>query len=103
MKRRDWTLAVAKVHGGEQRCRVCGTSPVETAHVIGRARDLRSGNVIRVNPDAVIPLCREHHRAYDAYELDVLPVLTVSEQAQAVEDAGGIISALRRISGRNAA
>ena len=99
MRRRDWSLAAAKVHGDEQRCRNCGETPVEAAHVIGRSRDQRSGNTLTVSPDSVIPLCRDCHRKYDARDLDVLPHLTVREQAQAVTDAGGIIAALRRVTG----
>jgi hypothetical protein len=66
---------------------------VEAAHVIGRANDRPKnleGTRLWVDPDAVIPLCRDHHTAYDSHELDVLAVLTLEEQLRAVEDAGGI-------------
>ena len=50
-------------------------------------------DVLWVNPDSVIPLCRPHHTAYDHHEIDVLPVLTFEEQVQAVKDAGGLENA----------
>jgi hypothetical protein len=43
------------------------------------------------------PLHRTHHRAYDAHELDILHVLTLEEQVQAVRDAGGIENARKRL------
>ncbi|HEX6024382.1 MAG TPA: hypothetical protein VFZ00_20505 [Solirubrobacter sp.] len=98
--RRDWLAAQDK---RAQGCRVCGNAYVELAHVIGRARDERRGKVAVVNKDSVVPLCREHHQMYDAHRLDLMGVLTVSEQAQAVLDAGGLELARRRISGRRAA
>lgn len=36
----------------------------------------------------------------DPHRIDLLPVLSLEEQLQAVRDAGGIALALRRISGR---
>jgi hypothetical protein len=54
---------------------------------------------LRVFPVRIVPLCRKHHRAYDAHELDLLPYLTVEEQAQAVLDAGGLELARNRICG----
>ena len=97
MTRRDWSAAQFK---RDQGCRVCGKHPVELAHVIGRANDKRYGNVFKVHPDSVAPLCHDHHTAYDARRFDLLPYLSVGEQAQAVIDARGIVAALRRISGR---
>jgi 5-methylcytosine-specific restriction endonuclease McrA len=91
-------LAVSK-RDSEGRCRNCGDRPVEAAHTIGRARDVRTGGKVVVSPDAIIPLCRSCHRAYDSRQLDILPLMTVREQARAVEDAGGIMAALRRVTG----
>lgn len=99
MIRRDWSQAN---HKREYGCRICGRHPAELAHVIGRINDERHGNVLTVHPDSVTPLCREHHTAYDARRLDLLPYLTVQEQARAVVDARGIESARRRIIGRGA-
>lgn len=97
MIRRDWSECHWKRDGG---CRICGQHPVELAHIIGRNRDQRDGSVIRVDPDSVVGLCGHHHRTYDARLLDLLPYLTVTEQARAVLDAGGIEAARRRIIGR---
>ncbi len=97
MLRRDWSLANAKREGG---CRVCGKHPAELAHVINRARDERRGDVATVHPDSVAPLCKDHHRRYDARRLDLLPYLTVEEQVRAVADAGGLELARKRIVGR---
>lgn len=100
---RNWQDARRKVET-ERRCRVCGADPfhggrLEAAHVIGRENDEEVGGVLWVNPLDVVPLCGGCHRAYDARELDLLPYLTVGEQARAVQVAGGIAAALRRVGG----
>lgn len=50
-----------------------------------------------------MPLCpasvSDCHGRYDRHELDLLPYLTVEEQARAVLDAGGIVAAYRRVTG----
>jgi hypothetical protein len=99
---RDWTVARAKVDG-EGVCRACGRGgALEAGHVIGREHDF--GPPIRwpsdvkwitrsrvlVAPARIVPLCGDCHRAQHAHALDLLPLLTVEEQAQAVLDAGGI-------------
>ena len=95
--KRDWRAAEQK---RTNWCRMCAkVGRVELAHVIGRARDDRSG---LVNPDSVVPLCQTCHREYDAGRLDLLPFLTVDEQVQAVRDAGGLEAARRRIIGSDA-
>lgn len=80
-------------------CRWCGeTGRTERAHIAGRRFDRKLENGVRkVNPDSVLALCREHHRAYDHHELDLLPVLTLAEQVQAVIDLGGIEAARIRL------
>ncbi len=89
---------------------MCGeTRDLDAAHVIGRKHDPvlegpRGGKSIYVHPDSTVPLCGGFtdnfcHAQYDARQLDLLPYLHLHEQVRAVEDAGGIISALRRISG----
>jgi predicted restriction endonuclease len=99
---RDWTDARAKCVA-EGRCRVCGRKgKVEAGHVIGREHDrprTLGEAKLWVNPLDVVPLCTTHHRAYDHRKLDLLGVLTVEEQARAVYVAGGMITALRRITG----
>ena len=97
MTKRDWSKAEPK---REEGCRLCG-SPAQLAHVIGRSRDERIGGTFVVDPDSIVPLCAAHHRAYDNKGcLDLMPYLTVGEQARAVLDAGGIENARQRISGR---
>src|SRR4051812_31542325 len=76
----------------EGRCRVCHSEQVDPAHVTPRS----VGGC--ADPDCVIPLCRAHHRRYDRQEapwLDVLPVLTVDEQAHVVRHLR-IVGALER-------
>jgi hypothetical protein len=45
------------------RCVVCGRSPVDPAHLVPRTRGGCD------HADCVIPLCRTHHRLYDAAQL----------------------------------
>lgn len=109
--RRDWTAANEKVEA-EGECRVCGRSDLklERAHVIGRFRDaeIRPG-LRRVDADSIVPLCGPFgdtdrcHTRYDRHALDLLPHLTLSEQVRAVQDAGGIEAARRRIIGNREA
>ena len=49
--------------------------------------------------DATVPLCRNCHTQFDAHTLDVLPLLTFSEQAYAV-GLVGMASAWRIITGQ---
>src|ERR1044072_284466 len=82
-----------------QVCIVCGRSGVELAHVTGRVNDRprKPGSKTGyVEPESVVPLCPEDHRAYDAHELDIVSALETPEMVRAVEDTGSLISALRR-------
>jgi hypothetical protein len=109
--RRDWRAARAKVEL-EGACRAerlpaaggCGGT-LQAAHTLGRKYDqmvvLLEGEYLRVDPDDVIPLCERHHVAYDARGLDVLPILSLDEQAAAVRHVG-IIRALKRLTGGKA-
>lgn len=108
---RRWGDALAKVHS-EGRCRVCGeTRDLEAAHITSRKHDAlckgpRSGEYLYVHPDSIVPLCGGFtdnycHGLYDRHSLDLLPYLNLDEQLRAVEESGGIISALKRISGPN--
>ncbi len=97
MKRRVWpeeTLAKK-----EQTCVVCGEWPVELAHVTGRIHDRprKAGSqTVYVEPESVVPLCPPHHKEYDAHQLDLVQHLETPEQIRAVQDLGGLVSALRR-------
>ncbi len=107
--RRDWSAARAKLER-EGKCRVCGTTrDLQCSHTIGRKyQDVpvvgpRGGKVWLVKEDAVVPLCgptpQGCHGKYDRRELDLLPYLSVEEQVYAVECAGGIVRAFRRLTG----
>jgi 5-methylcytosine-specific restriction endonuclease McrA len=82
---RNWEAARAKCER-EQTCRNCGGAPVEAAHIVPRSRiGIGKGGEAEEN---ICPLCRSCHTAYDQGKLDLLPVLTRSEQAYAVELVG---------------
>ena len=104
----SWADAIHKLEN-EGACRVCSmhgedtNGPLEAAHSINQAaQDViltgpRGGQYMYVQPDAVVPLCSMHHRRYDARGLDLLPYMSVPEQINAVDAAGGIYAALRRL------
>lgn len=92
---RDWRDANTLKRGP---CRICGTPDAELAHLSARVHDpyTRPGSKTRyVRPDSVIPLCSAHHRAFDAHELSVLPVLTLEEQVCVVSDLGLYMAYIR--------
>ena len=112
---RDDREARAKIRE-EGRCRVCKRDAhhpevlrLDAAHTIGRGHDRphpdRPGGPRWVNPDDVVPLCVARdggcHGRYDARSLDLTPYLGLHEQVAAVRAAGGIASALRRLTGRD--
>lgn len=70
-----------KVHG--QPCRNCGSRQnIDAAHVI--ARSLGGKNL----PASVIGLCRRCHEAQHRGALELLPLMTVEEQVEAVRVVG---------------
>lgn len=77
-------------------CVVCRRpGPSDPAHLIDRGL-LTAG---QDDPLAVIPLCRQHHDAYDAEQLDLLPYLEPhrrDELAFAVQRYG-LVATLRRV------
>lgn len=100
VKRRDWRDAMEKIWS-ESGCRACGSvQNIEAAHTIGREHDPKVEGGYYVQPDSVIPLCRTCHMAYDARKLDILASLTIDEQINAVDAAGGIYRAYHRLAGR---
>lgn len=98
--RRDWSSARQKIER-EGRCRVCGSSEfLQAAHTISRARqDVEHGAKRVVQAGAVVPLCAVCHRKYDARLLDLLPYLTIDEQHNAIDGAGGLELARKRLTG----
>lgn len=92
---RSWAAPRAKALR-EGRCRVCRRSDtrLDAAHIIPRSRVAPGPGEDERN---IIPLCREHHAEYDLRQLDILPFLYPDEQGYAVEVAGGLLSALERI------
>jgi len=107
--KRIWDDARAKVDL-EARCRVCGWEPADTdeldaAHIMGRKYDqpAHTGTkTLYVNPLDIVPLCpvfapEQCHQRFDAHELDLLPFLAPEEQTRAVELAGGIEAARKRL------
>ncbi len=95
--KRDWLLADEK----REPCRVCGAWPVDLANTMGKARqdvEQEDGSML-VIPDAVVSLCPAHHRLYDSRLLGILSYPTQEEVDNAVESAGGIRAARRRLTG----
>lgn len=101
---REWRDARAKVDR-EGACRACGAAGrLEAAHTIRREHDAlidpqqpRLGRY--VHPDDVVPLCKRCHDRYDGRapeRLDLLPHLTLAEQARAVSHVG-LVAAARRL------
>lgn len=90
---RDWRVPRGKVVF-EDACRVCAKrGGLEAAHIIPRSLGGTE------HQDATLPLCRSCHTQYDSHTLDLLPVLTLSEQAYAV-GLVGMASAWRIITGQ---
>jgi 5-methylcytosine-specific restriction endonuclease McrA len=95
--KRDWTAAREKVET-EAQCRVCdiGGVQLDAAHIIPRSVSSLEGSMDALN---IVSLCRRCHTAYDSHELDLLPYLTVDEQAHACKVARGLESARQIITG----
>jgi len=67
---------------------------LDPAHIVSRALGGCDDEL------CIIPLTRRQHRLYDRGELDILPYLTLEEQAHAVSHLG-ILGALKRTTGDN--
>lgn len=82
MAKRRWQAAREKVEE-EGRCRNCGLGGIlEAAHIIPRSRiGIGRGGEDQLN---VLPLCPGCHRQYDSNQLEVLPLLTLTEQSYIV-------------------
>lgn len=95
--RRHWDFANIKRTVEYDRCRVCGESPSELAHTIGRRFDDRLANGdYQVNPASVVLLCSRHHGEFDRHEIDILGYLNRDEEIDAVARVG-IERAYRRL------
>lgn len=68
------------------------SGPLAAAHVVSRGYD--AGAVVQ--PCDIVPLCTEHHGAYDSRRLSILEYLTLEEQAAAVAKLG-VVRALKRL------
>lgn len=98
-RRRDWAAAHDKVRA-EGNCRACHLPAQDPAHIVPRSRiGIGMGGE---DPRNVVPLCRRCHGLYDEGALDLLPVLSLVEQAYAVELVG-LEEARRRITNERAA
>jgi hypothetical protein len=97
-KLRRWDEARRKVETeGICRARDCvRRHGLQAAHLAHREYDIRRPlawphewkRPVLVHPDRIVPLCPEHHRAYDAHDLDLLGLLTTEEETQLVADLG---------------
>jgi predicted restriction endonuclease len=68
---------------------------VDPAHLVPRSR---VGPPEGENAENLVPLCRAHHRAFDAGDLDLLPYLTLAEQGY-VAGLVGLVEGIRRMTG----
>lgn len=96
---RDFSKARAKVDA-EGCCRRCGSRDgLAAAHVAYRRFDPQvTRSLAVVMPDDVVPLCLVCHSRYDAHELDILPYLSLREQARCAYHLG-IARAYERTTG----
>lgn len=104
---RYWDGALEKIRR-EGRCRLCPeVYDLEAAHTIARkydeAAELEDGTwAVFVDPNDVIPLCKQCHHDYDHRKVSVLEVLTYAEQAAAVSHVG-IVRAMQRLTSQQMA
>lgn len=88
------TKAQKEKVASEELCRTCGSRPsTDGHHVINRSVSRRPDST-----DAIIPVCRLCHSEIHAGNVDVLPFLTIAEQADSVYAAGSLATAWRRLS-----
>lgn len=111
--RRLWVDARAKVDR-EAECRLSGLGGcegrLEAAHAVGRDRDqfpIEGREHLwakgwYVAPERIVPLCTQHHHAFDHGLIELLGRLHLVEELQAVRDSrvaheSGIEAARRRL------
>jgi len=113
---RDWSAARAKVEA-EDCCRICKKTSdevkLEAAHILGREHDesrtlvsaegggFKGSTILFVNPLRIVPLCGPFpagcHGDVDHNRINLVHYLTLDEQIQAVNDAGGIAPAFMEL------
>lgn len=101
-KRRDWSEPREKVEA-EGRCRVCARSGIklDAAHIVPRSQVSPGPGE---HPDNIVPLCAERcHPAFDGRRLDLLPYLTLGEQAYATSLVGLVAAYQRATNSRSVA
>lgn len=87
--KRHWDFANIKRLAEYDRCRVCGATPSELAHLTScRYDDVLPNGDYEVNPASVILLCQTHHLAFDSHELDILSYINRDEEVDAVARIG---------------
>lgn len=68
-RRTNKIVALGKIfHSTFQYCTICGGSPVDMAHLVGRNVSYKKNGIEQNDPtklEAVVPLCRKHHMQYD--------------------------------------
>lgn len=78
-------------------CIVCWRAGTDRAHLIDRSLAPDPED----DPLRVVRMCRFHHDAYDAHQLDLLPYLAESHRAELAKavEVHGLISTLERVTG----
>lgn len=91
MSKRDWKSAKAKCASEDFECRVCGRPGIQPAHIIRRAHTKPGGRRGEGEfPDNIVPLCQDHHDAYDNGDFDLIKYLSLDEQGYAGSLVGAV-------------
>lgn len=68
-KRTKSIVSLGKLfHTIYQYCMICGSSPVDMAHLVGKNVTYKKNGIEQNDPtkmESVVPLCRSHHLEYD--------------------------------------
>lgn len=69
-KRTKYLVSLGKLfHSIYQHCMICGGSPIDMAHLVGKNVSYKKDGVEQNDPtkmESVVPLCRKHHMEYDS-------------------------------------
>lgn len=101
---KDYGAALAKCER-EGACRSCGASiekrSINPVHTIGADKQDKpwqeNSPTYWVNPASVLPMCAVCEKAYLEGFINILLKMSVDEQLNAVEAAGGILPAVDKI------